>query len=174
MSDFELAMLNSVKTHFGNAAIRLCLFHSHQIVYRKIQAEGLQQQYLDQQDPSIRNAFHKILALAFVPPNDVPDLFDTLYDELPEAVLPIANSFELNYIRNRRAQGRKRAVKVKYAPALWNHYNSVIQGYPRTNNASEGWHNRFQLLVGRNHPEIYAFIRELIKEQADVEYTLRE
>ena len=63
---------------------------------------------------------------------------------------------------------------MKYAPALWNQYNSVIQGYARTNNASESWHNRFQLLVGRNHPRIYAFIRELIKEQADVEYTLRE
>ena len=119
--------LNSVKIHFGDAAIRICLFHLHQIVYRKIQAKGLQQQYLDQQDPSIRNAFHKMLALAFVPLNDVPDVFDTLYDELPEAFLPIPDSFELNYIRGRRAQGRRRAVKVKYAPALWNQYNSVIQ-----------------------------------------------
>ena len=53
MSKFELAILNSVKIHFGDAAMRLCLFHLHQIVYRKIQAEGLQQQYLDK-----RTIFH--------------------------------------------------------------------------------------------------------------------
>ena len=33
------------------------------------------------------------------------------------------------------------AVKVKYALALWNQYNSIIQGYACTNNTSEGWHN---------------------------------
>ena len=174
MCDFELAIINSVRTHFGDAAVRLCLFHLHQIVYRKIQAEGLQQQYQDKEDASIRNASHMMCALAFVPPNDVPDLFDRLYNELPEEFLSVADAFELNYIRGRRAQGRRRAVKVKYAPAAWNQYNSVIQGYARTNNQSEGWHNRFQLLVGRNHPGIYAFIRELIKEQADIEYTLRD
>ena len=39
---------------------------------------------------------------------------------------------------------------------------------------NEGWHNRFQLLVGRRHPSLYAFFKELQKEQAAVEYMLRE
>ena len=57
---------------------------------------------------------------------------------------------------------------------MWNHYTSVLSGTARTNNASEGWHNRFQLLVGRRHPSLYAFLKELQKEQAAVEYMLRE
>ena len=51
---------------------------------------------------------------------------------------------------------------------------AVLQGKARTNNASEGWHNRFQTLVGKSHPSFYSFLKELQKEQASVEYVLRE
>jgi len=34
---------------------------------------------------------------------------------------------------------------------------------------SEGWHNRFQVVVGRQHPSVYSFFNELGKEQADTE-----
>ena len=50
----------------------------------------------------------------------------------------------------------------------------MLQNTARTNNASEGWHNRFQLLVGRRHPSLYRFLTDLQKEQADVEYILRD
>lgn len=39
---------------------------------------------------------------------------------------------------------------------------------------SEGWHNRFQVVVGRQHPSIYTFLNELGKEQADTECMLRQ
>ena len=113
-------------------------------------------------------------ALAFVPSEDVPEVFDLFHNEIPEDFIPIATYFEVNYVRGIRAIGRRKAVKVRYAPALWNQYNSVLQGIARTNNASEGWHNRFHILVGRRHPSLYSFIAELQKEQADVEYMLRE
>ena len=86
--------------------------------------------------------------------------------------MSIANYFEATYIRGVAARGRRRAVPVRYAPILWNQYNSVLQNTARTNNASEGWHNRFQLLVGRRHPSLYRFLTDLQKEQADVEYIL--
>ena len=44
----------------------------------------------------------------------------------------------------------------------------------RTNNLSEGWHNRFRTIVARNHPSVYAFIVELQKEQSDTESMIRE
>lgn len=174
MTDFELGIINSVKTHLPPDSIRLCLFHLCQSVYRKIQAEGLQEQYGDKDDTRIREASKNMCALAFVPVEDVTDIFDALYNELPEEFLPVANYFEVNYIRGIRAIGRRKAVAVRYAPALWNHYTSVLQGTARTNNSSEGWHNRFQLLVGKRHPSLYSFLRELQKEQSDVEYIRRE
>ena len=57
---------------------------------------------------------------------------------------------------------------------MWSQYDSVIEGSARTNNLSEGWHNRFQLVVGKNHPSLYVFFDELRKEQADAEIMLRQ
>ncbi|XP_058799990.1 uncharacterized protein LOC131669250 [Phymastichus coffea] len=174
MTDFELAIINAVKNHFGENIIRLCFFHLRQSIYRKIQSEGLQQQYGDPNDNSIREAAHSMCALAYVPPDNVPEIFDLFQNEMPEEFIPIATYFEINYVRGIRAIGRRKAVRVRYAPALWNQYNSVLQGVARTNNASEGWHNRFQILVGRRHPSLYSFLTEIQKEQADVEYMSRE
>ena len=113
-------------------------------------------------------------ALAFVPAEQVPEIFDMWYNEIPDEFVPVATYFENTYIRGTPARGRRRAVKVRYAPTLWNHYTSVLSGTARTNNASDGWNNWFQLLVGRRHPSLHAFLKELQKEQAAVEYMLRE
>lgn len=53
-------------------------------------------------------------------------------------------------------------------------YEAVLQNKSRTNNMSEGWHNRFSLVVGKDHPSLYAFLVELQKEQGDTETMLRE
>lgn len=57
---------------------------------------------------------------------------------------------------------------------MWNQYESVLQKFSRTNNLAEGWHNRFHVVVGRNHPSVYAFLVEIQKEQADTEAMIRE
>ena len=43
-----------------------------------------------------------------------------------------------------------------------------------THNVSEGWHNRFQLLIGKSHPDVFAFICEVQKEQDDTEIAIVE
>lgn len=35
-------------------------------------------------------------------------------------------------------------------------------------------HNRFQIVVGKNHPSLYVFLKELQKEQADTEIMMRQ
>ena len=57
---------------------------------------------------------------------------------------------------------------------LWNQYEATIAGLQRTNNLSEGWHNRFRLVVGKNHPDLYSALKEFQKEQADVEIAVAE
>ena len=52
--------------------------------HRKIQAEGLQQQYQDENDDSIREAARSMCALAFVSPQDVPRVFDVFYEQVPD------------------------------------------------------------------------------------------
>lgn len=114
-----------------------------------------------------------LCALAFVPINDVVDVFDCLAEEVPEKFLPFAEYFKQNYVRGITARGRRRAVAPPYPPKLWNQYDAVLNRFQRTNNLSEGWHNRFQKVVGRNHPGLYAFFAELQKEQNATETMCR-
>jgi len=59
-------------------------------------------------------------------------------------------------------------------PAAWNHYESAKNKLQKTNNASEGWHNRFRLVVGKHHPDLYSCIVEFQKEQAFTETCLSD
>ena len=136
MSDFELGIINAVKAHFSDDMVSLCLFHLCQSVHRKIQEFGLQTQYQDEDDASIREAARSMYSLAFVTPKDV---------------VAIADYSEITYICGIRARERRRAVRPRDEPKLWNMHAAVLQGKARTNNASEGWYNRFQTLVGKSH-----------------------
>lgn len=173
MSDFEKAIINAVKTNIGEDKVRLCFFHLRQTVFRRIQSEGLQEQYNHETDTTIRDASKKMCALACVPPEHVSEYFDLLVDEIPEAFVDVAEYFEKNYIRGTTARGRRRAVPPAYHPSLWNQYASIVDHTAKTNNSSEGWHNRFQVLLNKNHPSLYHFLNELLKEQEDTERLLR-
>ena len=157
MSNFELGIINAVKAHFGDDVVSLCFFHICQIFYRKIQEFYLQTQYQDEDDTSIRETARSLGASAFVPSEDVLRVFDAFYDCIPDAFIPVADYFETTYIRGIPTRGRKRAVS---SPKLWNMHDAVLQGKSRTNNASEGWHNRFQTLVDKSS---YSFLTELQK-----------
>ena len=177
VSDFEMAIINSCKNNFVNARRRLSFFHLGQNVYRKVQEVGLQAAYADPDDRDIKTGVHMLLSLAFVPPEDVIRAFETLRGELLEEVLPIADYFENTYVRTRAARTRRPAHRAPLYPIIeWNQYETAITTGPRTNNTGimEGWHFRFNALVGKPHPSFYQFLRELQKEQRDTEVMVSE
>lgn len=94
MSDFELAIINAARTVFGIQKLRCCLFRLGQSIYRHVQREGLQRQYCCREDPSIGNATHSLIILAFAPPEDIEKHFQELPNVIPENFLSIYNYFE--------------------------------------------------------------------------------
>ena len=48
----------------------------------------------------------------------------------------------------------------------WNMYDQTIGDLPRTNNAAESWHWRFQANVGAYHPNFWKFIDILKRERS--------
>lgn len=100
--------------------------------------------------------------------------------DIPEVLHPIAGYFDSTYIRGKTSRIRRgrgytvRTTPPRYDPSLWNQFDAVRQGFARTNNISEGWHNRFKVVVGKHHPSLYAFLEEIKKEQADTEIMLRQ
>ena len=50
----------------------------------------------------------------------------------------------------------------------------MVANSHKTNNVSEGWHNRFQIVVAKHLADLYSAIKELQKEQANAEVSLVE
>ena len=131
-------------------------------------------------DRRIKKGTHQLCALAFVRVEDVERHFITVRAVLPDELSDIADWFEINYIRRRVARRRGsaglllRSYPPRYPLRLWNVYESVLNNTARTNKLSEGWHCRFQHVVGKHHRSLYAFFEELKKEQEESEGMLRQ
>ena len=80
----------------------------------------------------------------------------------------LQNLLQVNYTRGRQARRRP----TGYPPSLWNLYEAVRHEEVRTNNLSEGRHNRFATDVEKAHPSIFNFLGEIQKEQADTDSML--
>ena len=49
---------------------------------------------------------------------------------------------------------------------------AIMRAAHRTNNVSEGGHNRFRILIINHHPDFYSALTEFQKEQGDSENVL--
>ncbi|XP_052123549.1 uncharacterized protein LOC113215949 [Frankliniella occidentalis] len=174
ISDMEVGIINATKTIFSDAEIRLCLFHLRQAAWRHLQEGGLQVAHRNPEDDSIRNAFREVVGLAFVPVDDVKEACEVVIDNLPVRMADFGDYFEKTYVIGHRNRRTRRTVPPRYPPALWNHYIAAVENQPRTNNATEAWHNRFQTIVGKSHPSLYKLIGEFQKEAADVKVMMEE
>ena len=175
MTDFEKAIINACEQIFPGVQITCCFFHLGQSVYRHVQASGLQVAYNNPKDRTIKIYVHMMLSLAFVPVKDVRRVFSQLKDDAPEELEDVLDYFEKTYISVRRKTGRV-AIRMapRYAPAVWNQYLAASNNDHKTNNISEGWHNRFHVLMGKNHPDLFSALKEFQKEQADTEISVAE
>ena len=97
-----------------------------------------------------------LAALAFVPLLDVIDAFESVADEFPLDAQEVIDYFEDTYSGRLRPGGHRRAPLFDLA--LWKMYDQMIGDLPRTNNAVEGWHRRFQANVGAYQPNFWKFI----------------
>ena len=52
-----------------------------------------------------------------------------------------------------------RRIAPIYPPRQWNMHDVTIANRPRTNNVSEGWNNKFQVLVEHNHRTVWKVVK---------------
>ena len=89
---------------------------------------------------------------------------ESVADEFPLDAQEVIDYFEDTYIGRLRPGGHRRAPLFDLA--LSNMYDQTIKDLPRTNNAVEGWHRRFQANVRAHHPNFWKFINILKREQS--------
>ncbi|CAF1377342.1 unnamed protein product [Rotaria magnacalcarata] len=152
MTGFESGSISAVKAEFPGSKHITCYFHFCQSTYRNIQFLGLQQQYAS--DETLRGLCRKLMALPLMPRDRVSNSFD----EIQEAAnilsgLPMTRLIE--YFNNNWM------LDIE----LWN----VFGFDSRTNNVCEGYHNRLNSRICRNHPNVWDLINFMKGEEKRVE-----
>ena len=89
------------------------------------------------------------MALGFVECPRIKATFNELRVAAPSTLQPLYVYFEQQWLGS---------IPMK----MWNVYDTDV----RTNNACEGWHNRFNRAVDRHHPNIWHLLRVIMEEQA--------
>ncbi|KAL3862705.1 hypothetical protein ACJMK2_008658 [Sinanodonta woodiana] len=156
MVDFEPAAIKAFQNTFPAATITGCMFHFGQCVWRKLQAEGFSERYRNEPD-------FALLALAFVPPQDVIELFEHLLEDPAYRNIDVICDYMDDSVIGRLRRARR--GPPRFAIKLWSKFSRVMGNEPRSNNAIEGWHNAFNNVVGFAHPTATKRARKLQQEQ---------
>jgi hypothetical protein len=174
ITDFEQASINASNYVFPNIHNKGCFFHLGQSGWRKIQSCGLAIRYGNDEHFSLM--LRHLFALAFLPSQEIPEAFDILKHEMPPEADEVVKWFEYNYVHGRIRRTLRNGNDIRAAPLfppqLWSVYDSIETGVPRTQNVAEAWHRRWGVLVGGNHVGVYTMIKELQKEQQNVEFQI--
>ena len=165
MSDLELAIINAAKENFPENHINTCFYHLLQTLYRKIQKLGLQVAFNDPESTEVNDFVLLTGVLALVPVGEVRRISRRLKASAPANMSDFIKYFEETYVGGKPTSGGKRAVASRYLPEMWNQYMSILIDHSRTNNVSKGWYNKFRLVVGSDHLDIYSIIKDFRKEQ---------
>lgn len=72
--DYEQAAHSAARNIFNDVRIQGCFFHLGQSLFRKIQAEGLANRYVKEENFALN--LRKLWTLAFLPSEEIKDAFD--------------------------------------------------------------------------------------------------
>ena len=162
--DFEIAVKNAIACVFPRANITGCFFHLGQCVWRKIINVGLRERYVNEEN--VRTLIKMMTCTAFLPTDDVIKGFEALrnLESYNEDLDVIFDYFEDNYIGRPMSNNRRR--RPKFPLSMWNVFDRLQTGLPRTNNAVEGWHTAFQGSLSCSHPTVWLLIEALRREES--------
>jgi hypothetical protein len=163
--DFEISVLDALKSTFTETKIRGCWFHFSQSLFRHAQALGLQPKY--QSDRNFKNKIKLLSALAFVPANHVQQRFREIVAKMPTDLIPLCHYFEKTYVGSI-------AKTPLFDPSFWTIHDRVKKKVPRTSNFCEGWHNRFAKCIKYTKPPLWRFLIGILAEQTRSENKLEK
>ncbi len=76
ITDFERATFSAVREVYPNVHHFGCNFHFQQGIMKQVKGLGLASQYCKKGVNPIRDFIHKLMCLAYLPPNKIPEVFE--------------------------------------------------------------------------------------------------
>ena len=92
--DFELAASNAFKNVFAAASEEFCFFHFAHSMWRKLQNSGISAEYMQEENDLLREQFHALLSICYVPPEDVPLACNLLQNSCEDQLDEVINHLE--------------------------------------------------------------------------------
>ncbi len=132
MSDFVLTIMNACTEVIHGVSLSGYYFHLGHTIYRRVQGEGLQEQYRDPLDRTVKWYTHMVLALAFFKADVVTSFAEFVW---LNCMVNTMNS--RNFLLFKPARSRRPTTRLRYPISLWNQYKTAINNSHRTNNMSE-------------------------------------
>lgn len=161
--DFETAVMNAAKKVFPTASLHGCFFHLNQSFFRKLKQLGHQTLYAS--DYRVQLFYKQIVALAFLPHQEIPKAFEELRKTGPKILDDFVSYVGEYYVCGRKALGRKTARRAIFPPALWSVFDNTVNGIPRTTNNIEGWHNKWNGLWQKRNLTFYSVLKQFQLEE---------
>lgn len=166
LTDFESAEINAIRSSFPECTQYGCFFHLAKNFWKRIQKLGLVSEY--SKNCRMEMAFRQTEALAFLPPQEVVEGFMAVRASAPKTMGPFFDYVDKIYIRGKLKSSNTgdRWTKPRFPPEFWSTEQNTIKNIPRTTNAIEGWHNKFNSLFrDKNNPKLYEVIKAFQQEQ---------
>jgi hypothetical protein len=161
--DFEQAFIKAVAEVLPTTDVQGCLYHLSQSIGRNLPAAVKEK--LREGDTRLELIIKQLSALAFLPPVKVESTFHELRRKAEETypeIVPLFAYFKKTYISDKFSAS-------KFSIPLWSVNFRVLAGFPRSNNAVEGWNNRLNNKTNCSHPGLFSLIKTLRAEQSRME-----
>ncbi|KAG0435807.1 hypothetical protein DMUE_4522 [Dictyocoela muelleri] len=129
ITDFESALVHSIKTVFTNSKLAGCNFHFSQIIWRRVHKNNLVIKY--KSDENFRKLIRYLILLSYVPICKVEkelEKFKRKYNT-KEEYIQIIGFFERNFINNQ--------TEISKFISFWSVYDRVSNKLPTTTNSLE-------------------------------------
>lgn len=155
-TDFELAAIEAFCEEFPTAKISGCQFHLGQAIFRKVQSLGLVSLY--RLNPDVKKFVRALSCLPYVALARIVETFNEFryHQDFPICLIPVYEYFYENYINFGTA---------RFSTDLWHFGNNLNINIPRTNNATEGWHNAFKSTFEDSRKSVPLLISKLKNEE---------
>jgi len=119
-SNFEKAVMNSIKTEFLQTKIQSCFFHLSQAIWSRIQEYGFSTEYCNDSVFVLK----KLDALAFVPTEKMTEYFKGLlenkfYTKYEELLSPLISYFECTWNASLERRRKQRSILCLVVLIVW-------------------------------------------------------